>query len=110
MRFYPINVNLIFISNQKTGVSLKKRPILPTVYLDDCRNLDHALNQLKQKIYRENSTRWYKRRYGYFEKPSELKRKRRKMKQIVSRSQNNLWLKIDQQEQFSRTGKNAVGH
>lgn len=102
---------------------------MPTVYLDDCQNLDHALNQLNQKIYRETSTRWYKRRYGYYEKPAVLKRKRKKMKYILSHRSDylsqrsvyliewhkywqsmTLWLKIDRQEQFSRTGKNAVGH
>lgn len=63
-----------------------------------------------------------KKRYGYFEKPSVLKRKRKKMKLNLSQRnralyycyhehpQHTLWLKIDVKQQFSRTGKNAMGY
>lgn len=86
------------------------------VYLDDNQNLDQALIALNQKQYRQTATRWYKRRYGYYEKPSALKAKRKKMKSILSRRQthlsdgSNLWLKIEISLQFARTGKNAVGY
>lgn len=93
-----------------------------TVYLQDDQNIDQALHLLNQKHYYLQATRWYKKRYGYFEKPSILKRKRKKMKQILSyrnhslslitqiSPQNTLWLKIDIKQQFSRTGKNAMGY
>lgn len=89
---------------------------MPTVYLDDNQNLDQAFNALNQKLYRQTATRWYKRRYGYYEKPSLLKSKRKKMKAILSRRQTHLsdsstlWLKIEQPLQFARTGSNAVGY
>lgn len=87
-----------------------------TVYLDDSQNFDQAFDELIQKLYRQTATRWYKRRYGFYEKPSLLNAKRKKMKAILSRRQthlsdgSNLWLKIEQPLQFARTGKNAVGY
>jgi ribosomal protein S21 len=53
-----------------------------TVYLQDDQDIDQALHLLNQKHYYLQATRWYKKRYGYFEKPSVLKRKRKKMKQF----------------------------
>lgn len=93
-----------------------------TVYLQDDQNIDQALQLLNQKYYYLQATRWYKKRYGYFEKPSVLKRKRKKMKAILSyrndslslqthiAPKNTLWLKIKREQQFSRTGKNTVGY
>lgn len=106
----------IKINQAKTGVSLKHKKTLPTIYLDDTQNIDQALNDLNQKLYRQTATRWYKRRYGFYEKPSLLKAKRKKMKLILSRRQthlsdgSNLWLKIEQTEQFAHNAKNAVGY
>ena len=93
-----------------------------TVYLQDDQNIDQALLLLNQKHYYLQATRWYKKRYGYFEKPSVLKRKRKKMKQILSyrnhslsltthiAPKDTLWLKIEREQQFSRTGKNVMGN
>lgn len=93
-----------------------------TVYFQDDQNTDQALQLLNQKYYYLQATRWYKKRYGYFEKPSVLKRKRKKMKAILSyrndslslqthiAPKNTLWLKIKREQQFSRTGKNAVSY
>ena len=93
-----------------------------TVYLQDDQDIDQALYLLNQKHYYLEATRWYKKRYGYFEKPSALKRKQKKMKQILSyrnhslsltthiAPQNTLWLKIGKELQFSRTGKNEMGY
>jgi ribosomal protein S21 len=53
-----------------------------TVYLQDDQDIDQALYLLNQKHYYLQATRWYKKRYGYFEKPSVLKRKQKKMKAI----------------------------
>ncbi len=96
---------------------------MPKVIINDEQSIEQALQELRKKVYYEKSSRWYKRRYGYYEKPSVLKRKRRKMKRIVSQrdqqfdyvneclfaTRQNLWLKIGLQEQFARCGKNAVG-
>lgn len=93
-----------------------------TVYLQDDQDIDQALHLLNQKHYYLEATRWYKKRYGYFEKPSVLKRKRKKMKLNLSQRnralyycyhehpQHTLWLKIKREQQFSRTGKNAMGY
>jgi hypothetical protein len=93
-----------------------------TVYLQDDQDIDQALHLLNQKHYYLEATRWYKKRYGYFEKPSVLKRKRKKMKLNLSQRnralyycyhehpQHTLWLKIKKKQQFARTGKNAMGY
>lgn len=90
------------------------------INVEDNQTLDSALNRFSHKVYRLNSRRWYKRRYGYYEKPSVLARKRRKMRRIQQRcfsifvlvgepKRNGLWLCIDMQAQFVREGVNAVG-
>lgn len=93
-----------------------------TVYLQDDQDIDQALYLLNQKHYHLQATRWYKKRYGYFEKPSALNRKRKKMKAILSyrnhslsllthiSPKSTLWLKIEKEHQFARTGKNATGY
>lgn len=97
-------------------------------------DLDFALYQLQQKQYFLQSTRWYKKRQGYYEKPSVLKRKKQKMKLIISQRQHfhtcfitsdptpelsryilresppPLILKINLKQQYQRTANNlAVG-
>ncbi|WP_066801982.1 hypothetical protein [Moraxella oblonga] len=83
---------------------------MPTVYLDDTQNLDQAFDELNEKLYRQTATRWYKRRYGFYEKPSLLNAKRKKMQLLSGGQRQTLWLKIEQPLQFARTGKNAVGY
>lgn len=90
--------------------------------LQSGKDIDQALHLLNQKYYYLQATRWYKKRYGYFEKPSILKRKRKKMEAILSYRndslslqthivpKNTLWLKIKREQQFSRTVKNAVAY
>lgn len=71
-------------------------------------NIELTLHQLHHKQYFLQTTRWYKKRQAYFERPAILKRKKSKMKLILSQQQNrfaqsplyflkpsNLWLKID---------------
>lgn len=96
-------------------------------------NIDLALHQLRHKQYFLQATRWYKKRQGFFEKRSVLNRKKRKMKRLVSQRQHfhtcfmsidplpelshyilreapaPLILKIYLNQQFARTGNNAVG-
>ncbi|RZG84405.1 hypothetical protein [Acinetobacter venetianus] len=93
-----------------------------TVYLQVDQDIDQALYFLNQKHYHLQATRWYKKRYGYFEKPSLLKHKRKKMKAILSYRNHSLsllthispkntsWLKIEKEHQFALTDKNAMGY
>lgn len=84
------------------------------VYLDDKQNFDDVFQQFYQQLDKQKAKRWYKKRYGYYEKPSRLKRKKRKMKRILSQRPHELkhftlWLKVDFPALFTRTGQNAVG-
>lgn len=90
------------------------------INVEDNETLDSALSRFSHKVYRLNSRRWYKRRYGYYEKPSVLARKRRKMRlreqqrfsffaSLGEPKPAGLWLCIDMQAQFVRAGVNAVG-
>jgi hypothetical protein len=51
---------------------------------------------------------WYKRRFGYYEKPSLLQRKRRRMS-FMRNGWQSLRLPITLVAQFYRTGENAAG-
>lgn len=85
-------------------------------------NIELALAQLHQKQYFLQSTRWYIKRQGDYEKPSVLKRKKCKMTSLFCHKhvpqtpyfhvhpKINLWLKIGLVQQYQRTGNNlAVG-
>lgn len=79
-------------------------------------SIESALRRFRQLVRRELGRPWYKRRYGYYEKPSELRRKRKKMarlrKQVTWRGPDpgNLLLRIGLTELHARTGpKNAAG-
>jgi ribosomal protein S21 len=64
-------------------------------------------NQLMRKIY---GRPWTKRRFGYFEKPSILRRKRKRMAWRQRQAGGGLKLHIGLPEQFQRTGpSNALG-
>lgn len=99
-------------------VSVSNTQFMTKIMLDETQDIDHALWRLHQQLYVNTATRWYKKRYGYYEKPSLLRRKKRKMKRLLSQRQKyfyfepapNLWLKIEYSQQFARTGENAVGH
>ena len=45
-------------------------------------DLIQALDRFTQLVQREHRRPWTKRRFGYFEKPSALRRKRRKMRTL----------------------------
>lgn len=80
-----------------------------TVNIEDGESIEVALRKLKKKVKHETGRRWYKRRFGYHEKPSILKRKTKKMKALSIQSGGNLWLKIGLKEQFSKSGNLAAG-
>jgi ribosomal protein S21 len=91
------------------------------IKLRENEDIESAVKRLNDKVFREKGKRWYKRRYGYYEKPSVLKRKRNKHIDIVKPSVasqiaiygrviTGLQLKIGIKEQFKRTGpNNAAG-
>ncbi|MBE9577662.1 hypothetical protein IM751_00565 [Moraxella sp. K1630] len=94
--------------------------MLTTIYPQDFETLDNALSAFYQKVYCDKARRWYKKRLGCYEKPSVLKRKRQKMKRLLSQRQTrhsracdeslpNLWLKIELDKSLARTAPNAVG-
>ena len=75
--------------------------------------IEEALFRFKQKeLYAYK--RWTKKRYGYHEKPSVLKRKRKKMARIwsqmeahgINKPKEKLHLYIGLEELFSRNGSN----
>jgi ribosomal protein S21 len=91
------------------------------IKLRENEDIESAIKRLNDKVFRENGKRWYKRRYGYYEKPSILKRKRNKHVKILRPSVasqmaicgmviTGLQLKIGIKEQYKRTGpNNAAG-
>lgn len=72
-------------------------------------SIEVALRNFNKRVKSETDRRWYKRRFGYYEKPSILKRKAKKMKKLSIQSGGILWLKIGLKEQFSRNGNSAAG-
>ena len=80
-----------------------------TVNVEDDESIEVALRKLKKKVKQETDRRWHKRRFGYYEKPSILKRKTKKMKAFSIQAGGSLWLKIGLKEQFSKSGKLAAG-
>lgn len=70
-----------------------------------------TLDRFSQRVQREYERPWTKRRYGYYEPPSALRRKRSKMRRLRCRSSGGLRLRIDIATQLRRTGPtNAAGH
>jgi hypothetical protein len=69
-----------------------------------------TIERFTQHVRREQGRPWTKRRFGYYEKPSVLRRKRAKMRRLRARGSGNLYLQIDLDAQFRRTGPtNAAG-
>ena len=68
------------------------------------------VERFNQRVRYEYHRPWTKRRYGYYEKPSVLRRKRAKMRKLQTRGTGKLYLSIDLEAQFRRTGPtNAAG-
>lgn len=93
---------------------------MTTIYPQDFDNLDNALTAFHQKVYYDKARRWYKKRLGCYEKPSVLKRKRQKMKRLLSQRQTynarvcdnplpNLWLKIELDKSLARDAPMPLG-
>lgn len=72
-------------------------------------NIDQALSELRELVRQEYGQPWNKRRYGYHEKPSVVRRKRKKMARArasgpVFFKPGALALRIGQKELLERTG------
>lgn len=89
------------------------------VTVEEGESIDKALMHLRH-LQNYEYKRWTKKRYGYFEKPSALRRKKRKMAEIwqikfgphagASR-QKRLHLFVGLAKLFSRSGPtNQAGH
>ena len=91
-------------------VSVPKTPEMTVkIEVNVGETIEVALRKFNKKVKNETDRRWYKRRFGYYEKPSILKRKAKKMKKLSIQSGGTLWLKIGFKEQFSRNGNSAAG-
>ncbi|MFI8981324.1 30S ribosomal protein S21 [Ectopseudomonas khazarica] len=80
-----------------------------TVDVTSADSLEIALARLNRQVSTELGRRWYKRRFGYFEKPSALRRKRQQMDKLAIASGGGLCLKIGLKEQFCRHAGSGVG-
>ena len=79
------------------------------VEVDEEQDIEQALAEFRRRVRQEYQGRWYKRRYGYYESPSVLRRKRKKMKRLRGGEPaffqpGSLKLYIGEQELFERTG------
>lgn len=84
------------------------------IRIQDNENIDAALTRFRRKEQYEYK-RWTKKRYGYYEKPSILKRRRKKMAKIWAfiinahigyDAKSSLHLYIGLRELFARIGPN----
>jgi ribosomal protein S21 len=72
--------------------------------------LAQTVERFTRLVRQEYGRPWTKRRFGYYEKPSALRRKRAKMRRLRARGSGNLYLHIDLDAQLRRTGPtNAAG-
>ena len=77
-------------------------PITITVRAGE--DLAEALGRFQQLVAQEYGRPWTKRRYWYYEPPSALRRKQRKMRQLRAQRRGGLWLRIGLAAQWRRTG------
>lgn len=79
------------------------------VIVGEGQDIDQALCEFRNRVRREYQHQWYKRRYGYYESPGQLRRKRKKMQRLRGGDttfcdQWALKLYIGERELFERTG------
>lgn len=80
-----------------------------TIKIGADEDLETALNRFNNMVRLKAGRPWHKKRYGYYEKPSALGRKRKKMGWLRARAPS-LKLHIGLAEQHQRTGpSNAAG-
>lgn len=76
------------------------------IVLHEGESVEAALFRLRQASAREFSQPWYKKRLGYFEPPSALRRKRDKMRWL-RHIHSGLLLRIPPQVRWTRQGPNC---
>jgi ribosomal protein S21 len=80
------------------------------VVIGDGEELFKALRRFRELVRKAYGRPWTKRRFGYFEKPSALRRKRRRMAWRQQQTGGGLKLCIALPAQWHRTGpSNALG-
>jgi ribosomal protein S21 len=80
-----------------------------TIEVREGESFEDALRRFNRQVEQAYSRKWCKRRYGYYEKPSALRRKQRKMKRLREHDKA-LKLHIGINELFQQTGPtNAAG-
>jgi ribosomal protein S21 len=81
------------------------------VVVRDGESLAVALRRFKQMVHREYNRPADRRRYGYYEKPSELRRKRQKLRERSRQAGTSLKVGPGVIALFRRTGPaNSLGH
>jgi ribosomal protein S21 len=96
-----------------TGSASTVTSMLPMVQVRrrDGEDFDDFLFRFEKTLDRETGRPWNKRRYGYYESPSLLRRKKRKLRHIRLAISGNVWLRLDLAAQWQRTGPtNAAGY
>lgn len=81
------------------------------VVVRDGEPIDEGLRRFNRMVWANYRRRWSKRRYGYYEKPSALRRNQAKMNWRQRQAGGGLSLRVGLAELLSRTGPtNAVCH
>lgn len=73
------------------------------VSLREDESFEDLLDRFNNTVRKGYGRPWCKKRFGYYEKPSALKRKQKKMDRL-RHGDSSLKLHIQLEEQFSRTG------
>jgi ribosomal protein S21 len=95
----------------RPGVSRTRRPeVTVRVVIGDGEGLSQALQRLARLVQKVYGRPWTKRRFGYFEKPSVLRRKRERMSWRQRQVNGSLKLHVSLAAQLRRSGlSNALG-
>jgi len=92
-----------------------KRAYLVRVVPREDEDFEKTLDRFRHAVHKAYERPWHKRRYGYYEKPSTLRRKQNRTKQATiliaaHRGSTNLRLCINLEDQFRREGpSNSMG-
>jgi ribosomal protein S21 len=93
---------------------LSRRSQVVKVVVRENESPEQTLNRFNRLVSKAYARPWHKRRYGYHEKPSTLKRKqnrtRRHNRRSYARGGTGVRLRINLEAQFKREGNsNAMG-
>jgi ribosomal protein S21 len=83
---------------------------MPHIQIQEDESFQSALKRFTKKANQAHKRRWYKKRYGYYEKPSRLAYKRDRMRQRSQRvNASRRGPAIGLKQLFARKGPNAMG-